>query len=65
MLYLILTGGSGACDGDGGASLTINGKLLGVVSFSNGCARANFPGVFTNVAAYRNWIQQKTSQNNE
>lgn len=43
-----------ACKGDSGGSLNINGKLLGIVSFGLGCR--GYANVFTNVAAYREWI---------
>ena len=31
--------------------------LVGIVSFSEGCARENRPTVFTRVAAYEDWIR--------
>ena len=31
--------------------------LVGVVSFSEGCARENRPTVFTRIAAYEDWIR--------
>ncbi|XP_067634012.1 seminase-like [Eurosta solidaginis] len=42
-------GGIDACIGDSGAPGVVNGQLCGVVSFGKGCARANFPGVYTNI----------------
>lgn len=52
-------GNRGTCQGDSGGALIVNGILVGVVSFGKGCARPNYPGVYTNVAAYRNWINVK------
>ena len=31
--------------------------LVGIVSFSEGCARENRPTVFTRIAAYEDWIR--------
>jgi len=57
------------CQGDSGGPLVVKdsdgvGTLLGgVVSWGIGCAIQGYPGVFTKVANYENWI--KTTTNGE
>ncbi|CAG9836999.1 unnamed protein product [Diabrotica balteata] len=50
-------GGKDACQGDSGGPAAANGKVVGIVSWGAGCAQANYPGVYANVASLRSWIK--------
>ncbi|XP_025986032.1 trypsin-1 [Solenopsis invicta] len=47
----------GACNGDSGGPLTVNGELVGIVSWSLDCALTTHPTVYTRVISYLDWIE--------
>lgn len=54
--------GKDACSGDSGGPAVCNGALDGIVSYGIGCADARYPGVYTRVSMYNDWIVKVTNQ---
>ncbi len=57
----IVNGGVDSCQGDSGGPLSVPDPAggwitVGIVSFGLGCGQPNSPGVYTEVAAFREWI---------
>ncbi|XP_066929537.1 trypsin delta-like [Clytia hemisphaerica] len=66
--------GTDACQGDSGGPMVLNQRdangidqfyLAGIISWGRGCARPDFPGVYTNVANLRGWIDEIVSADQE
>jgi secreted trypsin-like serine protease len=57
-------GGIDACQGDSGGPLVIsengNYKQVGIVSWGEGCAVANFYGVYTRLSQFYSWVNTTT-----
>uniref|UniRef100_B4MQA7 GK19393 n=2 Tax=Drosophila willistoni TaxID=7260 RepID=B4MQA7_DROWI len=47
----------GPCPGDTGGPLFCNDALIGIVSYTMGCSRVNFPTVYTSVFYHQLWIE--------
>nr|XP_022905596.1 trypsin-3-like [Onthophagus taurus] len=56
-----LEGGSDACQGDSGGGLICDQILTGVVSWGHECGEKYYPGVYTDVFYYKDWIRSKSN----
>ncbi|XP_060922596.1 serine protease 27-like [Limanda limanda] len=56
----VRAGGIDSCQGDSGGGLVTKvgsgWAAVGIVSFGDGCAKPNVPGIYTRVSEYKEWI---------
>ncbi|KMQ86289.1 plasma kallikrein-like protein [Lasius niger] len=62
-----LDGGRDACFGDSGGPLHVKGvngqlEVIGIVSWGRGCARPNFPGLYTKLTNYIGWLKDNLDE---
>lgn len=50
----------GACDKDTGGPLIENTTVVGIITWRQGCEKSGYPGIYTDVAAVRDWIVEIT-----
>jgi secreted trypsin-like serine protease len=52
-------GGRDTCQGDSGGPFVINGRLAGITSWGNGCAREGYPGVYTRLTTFSDLVTEQ------
>jgi secreted trypsin-like serine protease len=70
----LVKGGVDTCQGDsGGPLIAVRNEnryrklttLVGLTSYGYGCALPGFPGVYTRVASFQNWIKEQLGKQND
>jgi trypsin len=58
---LLAEGGVDTCNRDSGGPLIVNGTLAGVVSWGNGCARPDYPGVYVRLTTFSELVSRQVN----
>ncbi|KAI5640025.1 trypsin domain-containing protein [Phthorimaea operculella] len=60
---IIGTQGVGACTGDEGGPVVLNGLIVGITSWGFNCGESNYPRVNTRINSYLQWINATVQRN--
>ena len=58
-----IEGAKDSCQGDGGGPLICNSELQGIVSWGFECAKNGYPGVYTRVCKFNDWLEMTMAEN--
>ncbi|KAK5891915.1 hypothetical protein CesoFtcFv8_012344 [Champsocephalus esox] len=58
-----MEGGKDACNGDSGSPLVCEGEVHGLVSWGQGCAEPNYPGVYVKLCEFHSWFEEVLTAN--
>ncbi|KAJ8976749.1 hypothetical protein NQ317_004301 [Molorchus minor] len=55
-----MDGSKDTCSGDSGGNIQLNSMAVGIVSWGAGCGIKGYPGAYTLVSYFRDWIKTNT-----
>ncbi|XP_014216179.1 trypsin epsilon-like [Copidosoma floridanum] len=50
-----------ACHGDSGSPLVVDDRLAGIVTYGEDCAHPDYPGVYSEIAFFHKWIEERVT----